>query len=127
MTTRPSPSGEEITQLLEDFGDNQIQSTLELEAYEAQWKRAEQEPAIELETILIDNESSEHSADGNENVNHVPPHDAEKTDEQLPKNLPEESPQPEQPPNPAQTLTKQTPHESARPEEPINKTLQPSY
>ena len=88
MTTRPSPSGEEITQLLEDFGDNQIQSTLELEAYEAQWKRAEQEPAIELETILIDNESSEHSADGNENVNHVPPHDAEKIDEQLPRIFP---------------------------------------
>ena len=62
-------------QHLEDFRDAQIQSSLKLEAYEAKWKWKEQEPVAELEIILIDSDSSERSATGNDNVIPVSPQD----------------------------------------------------
>ena len=60
---------------------------------------------------------------GNENIAPAPPHDNEKSDEQLPGDLPTENPQLEQPPNPAQRLTEETLHENTRLEEPVNVTL----
>mgnify|MGYP007069668485 FL=1 len=76
----------EIAQLVEDFGDAQIQASLELEAYEAEQKRVEKEQAAPEapETIMLpNNDSSEHSLVGNENVAPIPPHETEKPEQQI--------------------------------------------
>ena len=75
----------EITHLLEEFRDDQLDYTLELEAYKAERLHAEkeQETEEEPETIqLPDNESSGHSPTGPDNTSPTPPHTTKRATEQ---------------------------------------------
>ena len=106
-------------QLLEEFGDNQIKTSLDLQAYKAKRKWVAQGEGAET-IVLPDSDSSQHESEETATIAPIPPQENTPED-QHPKESSPQNRRQEANPDSAEAPIEETSRENTRTEEPIIK------